>query len=63
MQIKGDKQPAELTKSVQHMCDKFDDFKKDRKEKEEIIMGKLKEEVSTWKGRVETLEKESDGQE
>ena len=28
MQIKGDKQPAELTKSVQHMCDKFDDFKK-----------------------------------
>ena len=47
MQIKGDKQPAELTKSVQHMCDKFDDLKKDRKEKEEIIVKKLKEEVST----------------
>ena len=37
MQIKGDKQLAELTESVQHMSDKFDDFKKDRKENEETI--------------------------
>ena len=62
MQIKGDKQLAELMESVQHMSDKFDDFEKDRKAKEEII-NNLKEEVSTLKGRVETLEKESDDQE
>ena len=62
MQIKGDKQLAELTESVQHMSDKFDEFKKDRKGKEEII-NNLKEEVSTLKGRVETLEKESNDQE
>ena len=37
MQIKGDKQLAELTESVQHMSDKFDDFEKDRKENEETI--------------------------
>ena len=35
MQIKGDKQLAELTESVQYMSDKFDGFKKDRKEKAE----------------------------
>ena len=63
MHIKGgSKQLAELMESVQHMSDKFDDFAKDRKEKEEII-NNLKEEVSTLKGRVETLEKKSDGQE
>ena len=44
------------------MSDKFDEFKKDRKGKEEII-NNLKEEVSTLKGRVEILEKESDDQE
>ena len=43
------------------MSDKFDDFKKVKKGKEEII-NNLKEEVSTLKGRVETLEKESDDQ-
>ena len=43
---------------VQQMFDKFDDYKKDRKEKGEIISN-LKEEVSTLNGRVETLEKES----
>ena len=37
MQIIGDKQLAELTESVQHMSDKFDDFEKDRKENEETI--------------------------
>ena len=44
------------------MSDTFDDFEKDTKEKEEII-NNLKEEVSTLKGRVETLEKESDDKE
>ena len=61
MQIKGDKQLAELAESVQHMSEKLDDFEKDRKEKEEII-NNFKEEVSTLKGRVESLEKESDDQ-
>ena len=33
MQIKEDKQLAELTESFQHIFDKFDDLEKDRKEK------------------------------
>ena len=44
------------------MSDKFNDFEKDRKEKEEII-NNLKGKVSTLKGRVETLEKERNDQE
>ena len=59
MQIKRDKQLAELMESVQHMSHKFDDSEKNRKEKEEIISN-LKEEVSTLKGRFEALEKEND---
>ena len=43
LQIKGDKQLAELAESVQHMSDRFDDLEKDRKEKEKII-NELKEE-------------------
>ena len=62
MQIKGDIQFIELTESVQHMSDKFDDFEKDRKEKEELI-NNLKEGLITLKGRVETLKKESNSQE
>ena len=62
MRIKGDKKRAELTESIQHLSDKFDDFEKDRNEKEKII-NNLKEEVSTLKGSVETLEKESEDQE
>ena len=44
------------------MFDKFDDFEKARKDKEEIISN-LKEEVVTLRRRVETLEIESDDQE
>lgn len=62
MQIKGDIQFIELTESVQHMSDKFDDFEKDRREKEELI-NNLKEGLITLKGRVETFKKESDSQE
>lgn len=62
MQIKGDIQFTELKESVQHMSDKFDDFEKDRKEKEELI-NNLKEGLITLKGRVETLKKESNSQE
>ena len=56
MQIKGDKQLAELKESVQHMSDKFDEFEKDRNENKEII-NSLKEKVSILKGRVDTLQK------
>ena len=59
MQIKRDKQLAELMESVQHMSHKFDDSVKNRKEKEEIISN-LKEEVSTLKGSCEALEKGND---
>ena len=62
MQIKGDIQFTELAESVQHKSDKFDDFEKDRREKEELI-NNLKEGLITLKGRVETLKKESDSQE
>lgn len=62
MQIKGDIQFTELTESVQHMSDKFDDFEKDRREKEELI-NNLKEGLITLKGRIETFKKESDSQE
>ena len=44
------------------MSGKLDDFEKDRKKKKEII-NNLNKEVSTLKGRAETLEKESDDQE
>lgn len=61
-QIKGDKQLEDLTLSVKTMSDKFDEFEKDRKEKEKIIKG-LKQEVSSLKERVEELEKISDDHE
>ena len=53
MQIKGDKQLDILKESVPHMPEKFDNFEKDRKEKEELI-NNLKEEVSIIEGRIET---------
>ena len=37
MQIKSNKRLAEITESVRHMSDKFDDFERDTKEKKEII--------------------------
>ena len=37
MQIKGDKQPADLTQLVKLMLEKFNEFEKDRKEKEKLI--------------------------
>ena len=62
MQIKGDKQLEDLTLSVKTMSHKFDEFEKDRKEKEKIIKG-LKQEVSSLKERVEELEKIGDDHE
>ena len=37
VQIKGDKQLADLTQSLKLISEKFDEFEKDRKEKEKII--------------------------
>ena len=62
MQIIGDKQLADLTQSVKLMSEKFDEFEKDRKEKEKIITS-LKQEVNGQKERVESLEKVSDNHE
>ena len=62
MQIKGDKQPGELKSSVEVMSDKFDEYEKDRKEKEKIING-LQNEVSFLKERIDLLEKMSDDSE
>ena len=59
MQIKGDKQLEELKSSVEVMSDKFDEYEKDRKEKEKIING-LQNEVSSLKERIDLLEKKSD---
>ena len=37
-QIKGEKQLSDLTDSVQIKSDKFDEYEKDRKAKDELIM-------------------------
>ena len=62
MQIKGDKPLEELKSSVEVMSDKFDEYEKDRKEKEKIING-LQNEVSSLKERIDLLEKKSDDSE
>ena len=53
MQIKGDKQLADLTQSVNLMSEKLDKYEK---EKEKII-NSLKQEINGLKKRVESLEK------
>ena len=62
MQIKGDKKYDDLTQSVKLMSEKFDEFERDRKEKEKII-NSLKQEVNSLKERVKSLEKVSDDHE
>ena len=62
MQIKGDKQLEEPKRSVEVMPDKFDEYEKDRKEKEKIING-LQNDVSFLKERIDLLEKKSDDSE
>ena len=56
MQIKGDKQLADLTQSVKLMLEKLDEYEKDREEKEKIT-NSLKQEINGLKKRVESLEK------
>ena len=58
VQIKGDKQLEEFKSSVEVMSEKFDECKKDRKEKEKIING-LQSYVSSLKERIDLLEKKN----
>ena len=62
MQIKSDKQLIELTSSVKFLTSKFDELKKERKEKDELI-NSLQIEVSSLKVEVKSLEKKTDDQE
>ena len=59
MQIIGDKQLIDLTSSVQFLTTKFDELKKERKEKYELI-NSLQIEVSSLKVEVKNLEKKAD---
>ena len=61
MQIKGNKQLADLTQSVELMSEKLDDSK-NRQEKVKII-NSLKQEVNGLKEKVESLEEFSDDHE
>ena len=56
MQIKGDKQLIDLTSSVEFLATKFDELKKERKEKDELI-NSPQIEVSSLKVEVKSLEK------
>ena len=58
MQIKGDKQFIDLTSSVEFLTSKFDELKKVRKEKDELI-NSLQIDVSSFKVEVKNLEKKS----
>ena len=62
MHVKGDKQLEERKSSVEVMSDKFDEYEKDRKEKEKIING-LQNEVNFLKEKIDLLEKKSDDSE
>ena len=62
MQVKSDKQLADLTQSVKLMSENFDEFEKDRKVKEKII-NSLKQEVNGVNERVKSIEKVSDDHE
>ena len=59
IQIKGDKQLADLTQSVKLRSENFDEFEKDHREKEKII-NSLKHEVNGLNERVKLLEKVCD---
>ena len=61
-QIKGEKQPSDLTNFVQLICDKFDEYEKDRKAKDELII-KLQTEVRELTDKVINLSVRVDKQE
>ena len=53
-QIKGEKQLSDLTDSVQLISDKFDEYEKDRKAEDELIM-KLQTQVTELTEKVSNL--------
>ena len=53
-QIKDEKQLSDLTNSVQLISDKFDEYEKDRKAKDELIM-KLQTQVTELTDKVNNL--------
>ena len=61
-QIKGEKQLSDLTDSVQLISDKFDEYEKDRKAKDELIM-KLQTQVTQLTDKVSNLSVKVDEQE
>ena len=56
MQIKGEKQPIDLTSLVEFLTSKFDELEQERKEKDELIKS-LQIEVSSLKVEVKKSEK------
>ena len=60
MQIKGDKQLADLTQLVKLMLEKFNEFEKDRKEKEKLISS-LKQDVNSLNATVAIIQKPVNG--
>ena len=61
MQIKGEQSLADLSKSVKFITDKFDEYEKEREEKNKIIK-ELNEKVSAFTERSKVLEKSIDHQ-
>ena len=61
-QIKGEKEMSDLTNSVQLISDKFDEYEKDRKAKDELIM-KLQTQVTELTDKVSNLSVQVDEQE
>ena len=60
--IKGDKQLSDLTSCVQLISDKFDEYEKDRKVKEELII-QLQTQVKELTDKVSNLSVKVDEQE
>ena len=61
-QIKGERQLLDLKDAVDLICNKFDDFERDRLEKEKFIK-EFKEEVTYLRGKVGDITAETDRQE
>ena len=61
-QIKGEKQLAELMEAIDFVLNKFDEYKKDRKEKKEKIktledcLIKMSKQVDSFSGQVDKKE-------
>ena len=55
-QIKGECQVTDLAKGVEFITQKFDEYEKDRREKDEIIVN-LQNELKSARMKVEDLEK------